>query len=222
MSALETPARTRKFKGLDADQRQAERRARLIEAGLERFGGHGFQSTTVKDVCQEAKLTERYFYESFANREELFAAVYEQCVANLREQLLGVLSAHPPDAKAMTQTALRMLYGALRDDPRIARVLFIDVLSAHGDMDKHSLNALQGFTDLLQSYMQLLYPQIAKAQLNATLISTGLVGAVVLLVTRWTITGFKEPLEEMVRNSAVFFEALVLQIDQCSPAPQRS
>ena len=216
MSRSEVISKGRKFKGLDAIQRQAERRARLIEAGLEAFGRRGFQSTTVKDLCQEARLTERYFYESFANREELFSAVYQHCVAALRTQLIGVLS-QQQGAIAMTQAALRKLFSELRDDPRMARVLFLDVLSAHADMDKHSLAALEGFTDLLQGYLQILYPQIQKAQLNATLISTGLVGAVVLLVTRWTVTGFKESIDEMVRNTAVLFEALALHVERCCP-----
>ncbi len=216
MSSSEVISKGRKFKGLDAVQRQAERRARLIEAGLETFGRRGFQSTTVKDLCQEAKLTERYFYESFANREELFSAVYQHCVAALRAQLIGVLS-QQQGAIVMTKAALRKLFSELRQDPRMARVLFLDVLSAHADMDKHSLAALEGFTDLLQGYLQILYPQIHKAQLDATLISTGLVGAVVLLVTRWTVTGFKEPIDEMVRNTAVLFEALALHVERCCP-----
>jgi AcrR family transcriptional regulator len=218
MSTVNSPAKGRKFRGLDAVQRREERRARLVEAGLEAFGRRGFQASTVKDVCTEARLTERYFYESFVNREELFSAVYHHCIQHLRQLLMNSLSSLPPDPRAMTQTALRTLFAALRDDPRMARVLFIDVLAAHGDMDKHSLNAMQGFADLLQGYIQLLFPQLKRAQLNPSLISTGLVGACVLLIMRWTVTGFQEPLEEMVRNCAVLFEALATQVGT-TPAP---
>lgn len=201
---------------MDAAQRQAERRAKLLDAGLEVFGTRGFAVSTVKDVCTEARLTERYFYESFANREELFAAVYQRCVQVLRERLAGALS-RPQAVQTLTRLALGMLYTELRDDPRIARVLFLDVLSAHGDMDKHSLAALQGFTDLLQGYLEQVYPDIDRAALNPTLISTGLVGAVVLLVTRWVITGFRESIDEMVRNTGVLFEALASHVADRGP-----
>ncbi|HEY0975528.1 MAG TPA: TetR/AcrR family transcriptional regulator [Solimonas sp.] len=212
MDAAEASSKGRKFRGLDAEQRQAERRARLIDAGLETFGRQGFQSTTVKDVCTEAKLTERYFYESFARREELFSAVYEHCVTHLREQLVRALSLDSRDPAAMTQSALRMLYTALRDDPRLARVLFIDALTAHGDMDKHSIRALEGFSDLLRGYVLVLFPTLPRLRLDATLIATGLVGAVVLLVTRWTLTGFRESIDDMVRNTSVLFEALAAHV----------
>lgn len=213
MSSTEIPSKGRKFKGLDAEQRRAERQARLIQAGLETFGLRSFQATTVKDICAEARLTERYFYESFSNREELFSAVYEHCIQTLRLVLVQSLSRLPPDPKVMTRSALQTLFTALRDDPRMARVLFIDVLIVHGSMDKHSIVAIQGFTDLLQAYLQMLFPQLGRARLDPSLISTGLVGAVVLLVTRWVITGFKESLDDMVRNCSALFEAMVVYVE---------
>lgn len=217
MASRSTAVRTRKFKGLDASQRQAERRTRLVAAGLQTFGHQGFQVSTVKDVCQQARLTERYFYESFGNREDLFAAVYQHCVDQLRASLVAALASVPKDPHAMVQAALRTLYRELREDPRMARILFIDVLSAHGDMDKHSLNAMMGFSDLLESYLALLTPQLTKAEVNASLISTGLVGAVVLLVMRWAVTGFKESIDDMVRNTAVLFEAMAAHVERCCP-----
>lgn len=55
----------RQFKGMSLTERKQLRREKLIEAGIEAYGTHGFFSVTVKDICNEAKLTERYFYESF-------------------------------------------------------------------------------------------------------------------------------------------------------------
>ena len=52
----------RQFKGMSLTERKQARREKLIEAGIEAYGTHGFFSVTVKDICNEAKLTERYFY----------------------------------------------------------------------------------------------------------------------------------------------------------------
>lgn len=62
----------RQFKGMSLSERKLARREKLIEAGIESYGTHGFFSVTVKDICSEAKLTERYFYESFKKSEDLF------------------------------------------------------------------------------------------------------------------------------------------------------
>ncbi|NED65389.1 TetR/AcrR family transcriptional regulator, partial [Streptomyces sp. SID10244] len=70
----------RRYGGADADERRDRRRLDLIAAGLDLFGSDGYASASVKRVCEHAGLTQRYFYESFADRPALLAAVYEDCV----------------------------------------------------------------------------------------------------------------------------------------------
>ncbi|MBK7977635.1 MAG: TetR/AcrR family transcriptional regulator, partial [Deltaproteobacteria bacterium] len=82
----------RSYRGKAAGDRSAERHRRFVEAGLELFGNHGFSATTVKALCTEAGLTERYFYESFANREELFLEVATECVSGLMAALVAAES----------------------------------------------------------------------------------------------------------------------------------
>ncbi|MGH9792076.1 MAG: TetR/AcrR family transcriptional regulator, partial [Candidatus Acidiferrales bacterium] len=73
---------------MDSLQRSAERRARLIQAGVQVFGTKGFHSATVKQICAEAGLTERYFYESFENLNALFLATYDHELERLRAVLM--------------------------------------------------------------------------------------------------------------------------------------
>ncbi|MEG0828904.1 MAG: TetR/AcrR family transcriptional regulator, partial [Acinetobacter sp.] len=66
----------RQFKGLSLTERKQARREKLIQAGIEAYGRQGFFAVTVKDICNEAKLTERYFYESFKKSDELFQTIF--------------------------------------------------------------------------------------------------------------------------------------------------
>jgi AcrR family transcriptional regulator len=77
-------APVRPWRGVSATERTAERRERLIEAALEVFATRGYSASTVRDVCREAGLTERYFYESFRNREALLAALADRIVDDSR------------------------------------------------------------------------------------------------------------------------------------------
>ena len=70
-------ARSRRYRGVSGDERRADRRRRLLEAGLQLLGTVGWEQTTMTAVCAEARLTERYFYESFRNREQLLLAVLD-------------------------------------------------------------------------------------------------------------------------------------------------
>ena len=68
-------SKERQFKGLSLSERKEARREKLIEAGIATYGTLGFFRDG-KDVCQEAKLTERYFYESFKKSEDLFQTIF--------------------------------------------------------------------------------------------------------------------------------------------------
>jgi AcrR family transcriptional regulator len=49
---------------------------------------HRVFSVTVKDVCNEAKLTERYFYESFKKSEDLFQTIFLKLIETLQQNVM--------------------------------------------------------------------------------------------------------------------------------------
>ena len=81
----------RQFKGLSLSERKQARREKLIEAGIEAYGTHGFFSVTVKDICLEAKLTERYFYESFKKSEQLFQTIFLKLIDELQQNVMQAI-----------------------------------------------------------------------------------------------------------------------------------
>ncbi len=56
---------------------------------------------TVKDVCQEAKLTERYFYESFKKSEDLFQTIFLKMIEELQQNLMQAVIKAAPDPEKM-------------------------------------------------------------------------------------------------------------------------
>lgn len=206
-SALKDDKR-RRFRGIDADQRQAERRIKLIEAGVECFGQHGFHHATVRQICAEAKLTERYFYESFKNREELFAAAYQQTVQRVRESIIAALVSSPREVPVMARNALRALFKMIHDDPGIGRILFMDVLTVSSVMDRMSREATQSFSDLLRQVVESMFPTGPETGLDAELISDALSGACIYVAMQWSFSGFRHPLDAVVNNCAALFVAM--------------
>ena len=111
----------RPYRGVSADERRAERRARLIEAALDEIGSEGIARTTMTAVCARAGLTERYFYESFRDRAELLTAVFEAFSAEADAAILGRVAAAPPDLLERCRAGVGALIEILTDDPRKAR-----------------------------------------------------------------------------------------------------
>ena len=87
----------RPYRGVSADERRAQRRAQLVEAALDVLGDAGLARTTMTEVCARAGLTERYFYESFGDRDELLIAVFDAITEETNDAALAALEAAPPD-----------------------------------------------------------------------------------------------------------------------------
>lgn len=123
MPPASAPVAARSYRGVPADERRADRRARLIEAGLELFGTRGIAGTRVDDVCAAAGLTKRYFYENFDSPDELVHAVMEKVLADLTAVMVPAIAA---GGWRNPRPALSTFMSALLADPRLVRLLVVE------------------------------------------------------------------------------------------------
>ena len=124
MTALpQSDATTRPYKGVPAEQRIAERRAKLVQAGLELFGTRGIAATRVDDVCAEAGLTKRYFYESFASLDELAVAAVDEAIGALALVVVPAVAEH---GWRNPRPVFDAFAAGLLADPRTVRLLITE------------------------------------------------------------------------------------------------
>jgi AcrR family transcriptional regulator len=143
------PASTRPYGGVSAEERVAARRAKLLDAGLELFGTRGYVATGVKDICREAQLTDRYFYESFKDSEALFLAVFDRLVDELFVAVAAAVVDAGAEPEPQLRSAIGTFVGALAQDPRKARVIFAEAAAAGPAAAAHMRTTLRRFTDLV-------------------------------------------------------------------------
>ncbi|MFL6173039.1 MAG: TetR/AcrR family transcriptional regulator [Marmoricola sp.] len=121
MTALPQPdATTRPYKGVPAEERIADRRARLVQAGLQLFGTRGITATRVDDVCAEAGLTKRYFYESFTSLDDLAVAAVDEAIAELALVVVPAVAEH---GWRNPRPVFEAFAAGLLADPRTVRLL---------------------------------------------------------------------------------------------------
>jgi AcrR family transcriptional regulator len=123
---------SRPYRGVSATDRRDQRRQRLIEAGLELFGTQGIAAVGIVDVCAEAGLTKRYFYENFASIDALADAVFEHVTGNIAAAVVPAIAA---GGGRDPRPALTVYARALLSDPRVVRFLAIE--SQAGPLKKH-------------------------------------------------------------------------------------
>lgn len=105
-----------RWSGVPLEDRQAVRRGELVAAGVQLLGEAGGPALTVRAACREAGLTERYFYESFADRSAFVRAVYDDVCTRAMSTLM---SATTP------REAVERFVALMVDDPVRGRVLLL-------------------------------------------------------------------------------------------------
>ena len=119
------------YRGMSAEARTAERRARLLAATLAVWADPD-QRTTMTAVCAEAGLSERYFYESFASLDQALTAVLDGVAAEIEAVTMAAVEEAGDDPVARVHASVRAFVQLLVDDPRKGRVAIIEAASVPG------------------------------------------------------------------------------------------
>lgn len=115
-------ATTRSYGGITGDERRAERRRRLLDAGYTLLAEGGPAALTVTGVCRGAGLTTRYFYEQFPSRDALMAAIVEAEARAVIELIVEAALSTEGDPQQRGEAAVGALLDALEADPRRVRM----------------------------------------------------------------------------------------------------
>src|SRR4029079_19719490 len=122
-----------------------------LAAALEVFTTHGFHAAKVRDVSREAGLTERYFYESFADKEALLVATAEGIVADFLAAAAPSLALISTDFEAAIDGAARAVISSLNDDPRRARLLLVEIVGVSPKVEDRRRIVIGSLTDVLRN-----------------------------------------------------------------------
>jgi AcrR family transcriptional regulator len=141
-------AATRAYRGVSADDRRAQRRRLLIETALDALQADGVAGISVRSVCTRSRLTPRYFYESFADLDQLLLAAVDAVVDEVAERSLAALAAAPNDLEAQIRGAIDAGYGVVATDPRKATALLV-AASGHGPLRERRHQLVTDYADLI-------------------------------------------------------------------------
>jgi AcrR family transcriptional regulator len=207
--------RGRQYAGEDPAERKLRRRQQFMDAGLQIFGTSGYRSATVRALCKQAELTDRYFYESFATLEDLLIAVYQQQFDELQRAVMAQLSTAAPDSDPLdiARAALNTLFD-MASEPRVARVCWLEVLGVSPRVDKTYTRTFTGFAALVVSFARQRFPNWQVADDDARMLGIAIIGAVSQTVTHWVLGRYKENKQTLLSAAARVIEGVVLSIER--------
>jgi AcrR family transcriptional regulator len=184
----------RRYRGVSADERRAQRRRQLIEAAVSVYGERGYRSSSVKAVCDAAGLTERYFYESFLSSEELLVATFEGVTSLLLNELRAAGKDTPLGA-ARVRGVLDAYYSALRLEPVAARLFLTELVGVSPSTDQIVRNWRSSVADLLEAAWG------AEPSASDSLLKAAVMGGVVSIAVIWVLNGYSNSLPEVVETA---------------------
>lgn len=194
---------------MPAEERQQKRRRRLVEAAIAVFGERGYHAATVREVCVQARLTERYFYESFKSMAELFAAAYAEVLGQLKQRTLPAIQAHAEGRPLqMAEAGLRVFFEYVRDHPSQARILLVDALSINQDVLQLCGDALHEYTALAGELLARSPAGAPAGQAEPGLLAAGLIGFNIHVATAWLLEGCATPLDRVVQTALLAYRML--------------
>lgn len=195
------------YGGVSATERQAERRERLLEACVSVVGNHGWQSASVRNICSEARLNPRYFYENFSGLDELVVSVFDQTVAEAVAAILAAIADAPQTPSDQAHALFSTFIQRMTADPRKARLAFTEAMGSEALMHRRVF-ALQQLADLVAAQaMQHYKPsglRQGQAEINAHILVGGLIETMAATVEgRLNVTA-----EDLVTQLVLTFTAI--------------
>lgn len=191
-------ARTRRYGGHSTEERRLARRERLIEAAIRVYGEVGYRDATVKAVCEAAGLTERYFYESFANSEALLIAAYDTVAHQLLDRLDEIRKEHTGTADERGHAVLRAYYQTMKDDPIGAQLFVVEIARVGPAVDEVGAVLLREFGELLSRTFA---PQTNARLKRGELVRAGAVGAMLWIAKAWIRSGYAKSVDAVAADA---------------------
>ena len=155
------------------DRREARRNS-LLRAGVALLGAPDGPAVNVRAVCRAAALTERYFYESFRERDEFVRSVYTT-VGNQAQAGLVEAVASTETARQRAEAAVGAFVKLMVDDPAMGRVLLLAPLSEPA-LSRRGIDLMPGFVALVHDQLSAVDDEVEKQ-----LVAVGVVGALTTL-----------------------------------------
>ena len=200
---------SRSYGGQTKQEREQARRERLLRAAMDLFGTDGFAATSIEKLCAVAGVTARHFYELFASREELLRAVYDEVVADVRARVVASLNLGPVDPLARIAHALDAFVHAYLDDPRRARIAFLEVVGVSPEMERHRRSVIHDFAFVIRAQAEALAEDGRVDRGDMTLPAIAMTGAVNELLVEWMTRGGSRPMSELIDVLVGLFLAVI-------------
>lgn len=204
-----TARQGRTIRGLDAEQRQAQRRDQLLDAALSLFTNQGYAHTTIEQICQTAFVGTKGFYELFSSKEHCYLALLRTIAEDIGAAMVATVDPPPADEPEAARALLTSFAHAVADDPRKVKAAFGEGAGISPAVDwQRRLNRRWG-VGLVEQVWD--HYGVGQSRPDRHVVAVALVGGLFDLVVDWLSTtgpDVEPEADDLAERLLVFYDVI--------------
>jgi AcrR family transcriptional regulator len=168
------PSAGRRYRGLSAEERRVDQRARLTRAAIDEFSARGYHRTSVEDIVRSARTSRTAFYAFFDNRED---AMYGALQASLHALLAAVRKgmADADRNSSLIEVGVTAYVDFLVSDPAAARILLLESIGTSPEVNAYRSHVRREVSRVVRDIWAE-YDAVAAASPHASAVAVGVFG----------------------------------------------
>ena len=142
----------RNYAGQSADERDAQRRARLLAALRELVGTTGYAATKIERICTLANVSTRHFYVLYDGKESAFIDLYDGLTQESYEHVIASLA--ETEGRPIADRVAHAFAAYLQpmfDDVRTARIQFVEIVGVSQRIEQLRLQYRETLIAMIES-----------------------------------------------------------------------
>lgn len=125
-----SPEASRPYGGRSADERVAERRAKLIASATRLLAEGGLSAATVRNIADQAGVSRRFFYESFSDLDALLDAIYQHVLAECTTAVVEAATAAAETGGDFARETITAFVRIVDRNPALFRAGLVEAVQA--------------------------------------------------------------------------------------------
>ncbi len=130
-----------------------DKRADIVNAGIQIFSKKGFSRTSVEDILQEAHVARATFYSYFDSKKDLFVELVDTILNSMFEVAVKELADMPnslEELKKKTKNMMIELYNFFNDNLEFAAIYIQEVMGMNPEIDYRVIEWQQRVAELVK------------------------------------------------------------------------
>ncbi|MBS9533142.1 TetR/AcrR family transcriptional regulator [Mycobacterium sp. M1] len=194
----------RRIRGLDADERRAQRRDQILVAAFELFARDGYANTAIEQICQTAYVGNKAFYELFESKEDCYLTLLAQIAERVEVAVAEAMGQAAPDEdeRQILRRVLSAFAHTLADDPRVAVVAFGESAGVSPRVEGRRRENRRRTAEFLEALWRAHHPANDRTDYQALSVAT--VGGLFELVAESVHRPEPRPIDDLITDLTTF------------------